>query len=923
MLHPLASRVEKVQRTAQRLRWLHGVARLTVVSIALLAACGGIDYLFRAADPAARWLLSVVAVTLFAGALVKLILPSFLIREGLVTVAQRIEQRFGQLNRQLSSAVAFLVESPEKPTTGSLALRQAVVGETEALARQLDFDSVLERREAIRLAVWAAIAVAVAALGVVAAPTHAGLAALRLALPWRELPWPRRHELVLISPPERLAVGEDFELAVVDRHSSLPESVQVLIRDAAAAGTHTEEREMKLLNGRMIYRRENITRSFEYRVRGGDDDTIPWQRLTVVEPPKLLELTVHVAPPAYASMPPRSESRVVKALVGSHLQIRGRFDKPIKHASVWTETPEFSLPPVAVSPDGLNFTAPAAGGEWVVDRSGSLWCEFADRQGLHFGRETHIEVQAVPDAPPSIAWESPVEPLYVTAGARVPIRGIVKDDLAVQGIQLRYTLPGHVAAEQVMELFSLDSPQSQPAGDIRPFDDRWDLSRLPDLVPGAELSLRILAEDAQPQVVSTAARRVIIISGDALLRRVASRQAAILEQLAESLRLERQVRDRVQWLTSRSAEMPLNVDLLHALEALTQHQREVQQLLGNQPAGAERLLRDALRELADNRADQQAIAQKLAELLTEVQRVNERPLPVTEQQLTEAVKTAREMLDVVSSATDHKNSVSAAMLQSVRAADLELESIVQALARLVGALTEWDDANRVSRELGQIAMDQEVLADETEELRLKSVIADAALPGDQQARVQQLAQRQGELARRLDKLQARLDKLSTAEAGHANERFLASAQDSVRRLAIGGQMRAAAGQLARRQLGAARDTEGQVLKSLQQLRDALGPDQAGADASAAPGTGQQPMPHDTGANDADADVTAQLEQLKRLQEELNVRTTELDAAPPPDSNAASREQAKLALARDQSRLADAVQELLSRLATQPERMEKK
>jgi hypothetical protein len=361
---------------------MYGLGRLAIVAVASLAAFGLLDFLVRPQTPAIRWLFSGGVAALWAWGLIGLALPSLFARENLVSVAERIEQRYRQLNRQLSSAVAFLTQPSAGPAAGSLTLRSAVVAETEALAEGLDFRSALDMRQAGRVTAIAGLLLAAAALFASLAPATAGLAVQRLMMPWHEADWPRNHELALVAPPRRLARGDDFEVAVIDRRGKLPDSVQMLLRHYDDGGDQrTYARELKPQGERFVYRQDKVTRGFEYRVRGGDDDTMSWTRLAIIEPPKLQALTVQVVPPAYTGFPPRTEGRVVKALVGSRVRIQGRFERPIQRALIHAETPELAAPAVAVSPDGLTFLAPADGSEWTIERSGVLSFSFIDQEG--------------------------------------------------------------------------------------------------------------------------------------------------------------------------------------------------------------------------------------------------------------------------------------------------------------------------------------------------------------------------------------------------------------------------------------------------------------------------------------------------------------------------------------------------------------
>src|SRR5205085_11475642 len=112
--------------------------------------------------------------------------------------------------------------------------------------------------------------------------------------------------------------------------------------------------EMKFLDGRMVYRLENVARGFRYRASGGDDDTMPWQRLDVVEPLQVAGLKVVVHPPAYAGQPWEATGSVFTMLEGSRLAISGRVDQPLSAAWVLREGTKEATN-LTIAEDGISF----------------------------------------------------------------------------------------------------------------------------------------------------------------------------------------------------------------------------------------------------------------------------------------------------------------------------------------------------------------------------------------------------------------------------------------------------------------------------------------------------------------------------------------------------------------------------------------
>jgi hypothetical protein len=829
MHQSLVQRVESVRTAARRLVFRYGLARFGAAVVAVTVGLGLIDYLLRPHDALLRAMFSAAAAGLAIWAFVRLCWPALCFRPSRVATARQIERRFPALRERLSSAISFAGEAESDGRAGSPELRRAVIAEAEALSVDMDFRGALDQR-AVRGAVAMAAAVAgISAILALVNPAAAGLAVARLAQPWRELPWPRRHELEFAALPTRFARGEDFEFAIVDRRGVLPEHVQLLIRQETPGGWRTEAKEMKLLDNRMVFRLDNVTRAFEYRARGGDDDTLPWTELTVVDPPKIVDLEVLADPPAYTGLAQQSAGRVVSTVVGSRLRLRGTLDQPIRSALIKPVATDFSVPAVEVAADGRHFIAPGSGGEWTVNHSGAFWFELTDQHGMTFGRDTRMELHALPDTPPSIAWDSPGDHSFVTRRAMVTVKGAVKDDLAVRSLQLRYMRPGQSDEEQVVDIYTgqnLNTPgKATMGGESRRFEYGWELSNLAGLAAGDVLAVRITAEDYQPQLSTTTVRRLTIITEEDLDNRIAARQTAILGQLADALRVARQCREQTESLAIRLNETEqLTAGDIQLLQAAQHNQRQVERLLGATSEGAEGQITALVDELAANRAAKQASGQRLNDLLTQVHAINQGPIPAIGQELTEAIKAAGEATsDRVAPQREACDGLASDVPGRLQSAAARQEDVVQSLERIVGTLTEWDNFSRIAREVGQIRADQERLAAETDDLMVKDATAVTGLSAADRATARQLSQRELELGRRLDKLQTRMEEMLrklTAE-DPLTAAALADALDAARRLAIGGQMREAGARLSQLQLGQARQTQQQVLDALKQLSESL------------------------------------------------------------------------------------------------------
>jgi hypothetical protein len=830
MLHPLQQRVWDVECRVRRLTLACGAARFLAAALAIVAGTGLLDYFLRPRDGGVRLILSLAVLLGVAWACWRFLAPVLGRHRSLIHSAARIERHFPVLGERLSSAIAFLAQSPDDPTAGSVVLRRAVVAETEALAVDLDFQAAVEPKPA-RRALWLAGTVLLATvLTAAAAPRHVSIAARRLAIPWGHDHWPARHQLVIVRGAETIAVGDDFEIEVADRSGELPEEVFLQIRREQEGRRGVETRPMKRIGDRMVFRLDNVSASLEYRAFGGDDDSMGWRLLSVVTPPKIVELTVEVTPPAYTGRPRETIGRVARVLAGSQIALRGKVDRPIRSAALKREDGQKLPVQFAVAGGGLAFHAPAdSAKKWIVEKSETLWFDLAGEQPLPGVRDARLELQVLPDAPPTLSWELPSDHALVTPRALVPIKCLVKDDLAIRRVELRYLRPdASDAGEQVVELYRGPDKPQPPAplaagagGQTLALDTSWDLAAIPALQPGAVLAVRIVAEDYRPQQSAATVRRLTIIAEEELENRVVQRQSSVLAQLGEALRLARAAREQTAALEIRLRETgTLTPQDISHLQSAELNQRQVQRLLSDPADGVQAQIAALLEELRFNRVASQAAAERMQELLEKVRQIEREQLAAIAHELNAALKAARAAVgQEASSCGPPPEEVS----QGLARAGAGQEQVIETLESLLGNLTQWDSFSRLAREVAQLRSEEERLADETEKLRLE--LATSATPQSAALRAEsrRLAQRQRDIARRFDKLQSRMQEM----LGRVDQEdplvaaTLAEAIDASRRLAIAGKMRAAASELQEVQPGTAQRTQREVIQGLEELTDLL------------------------------------------------------------------------------------------------------
>ena len=433
MLHPLEQKIVALRRRVRRMATLYGLSIATAALLATTAALGLTDYLLRFQDRGLRILALLLVLGTLGWTFYRHVFAVWLARLRDVDLALLVERRFPSLGDRLLSAVEFLHVAHDDPAAGSTALRQAMVAATTAETERLDFSAVLDRRPTA----WAVAALAAVCLlagaCVVLDPSASRIAVARLINPFGTAAWPQMNHLAIRRPVERVARGRVFQIEVIDAQGArLPSEVRIHYRfDAPDAEAVEEIERLRYVEGAMTARRENVLRPFSYRVEGGDDQSMPWRDVEVVEPPTIEAASARLIPPAYTGWPPMRARRNIRALEGTRVEMAAAATKPLKSAVLCLE--DGARIPAQLVGDGKQLSV-----AFTVEKSGSYWFELADREGLSGGSDDRWEIRATHDTPPTVSIEQPTANLFVTPRAVVPIRVAAKDDLAVRSMALMF-----------------------------------------------------------------------------------------------------------------------------------------------------------------------------------------------------------------------------------------------------------------------------------------------------------------------------------------------------------------------------------------------------------------------------------------------------------------------------------------------------
>ncbi|MEM9185818.1 MAG: hypothetical protein AAGB00_04905 [Planctomycetota bacterium] len=880
MPHPLTQRLGELRARRQRGRWWAACGRVAAATLTVALTAMALDYACRSHDVGLRWLAAACVAGVAGYATVRWAAPVWRRPESSPGVAAVVQQRFPQLGSRLASALEFADQAPDDPHAGSTDLRRAVVVETAAEVQRLPLDEVLDPTPARRALAAAGVAVLVGALFALSDPAGFATAAGRLAAPWSERDWPRRNRLIIAEAPTRLARGQTFSVTAVDTRGGMPDDARLVYRSNAGGVERTHEQPLIRDRDRGVAERANVQRSFVFRVVGGDDVTMAWTTVEVVDPPSATIDRITAAPPAYTGIPGGAVGPDLRVLVGTRLRLEAASATAVESASLelrFGDDAERLEAGVSARPEGgAAILVPADA--WVAKAAtrttasgprrsdspatGAYQLRLATADGV-VGVTPPRVLRVAPDPAPAVAWRLPSTDLFVTAGAVAPIEVDVEDNLAIRSVTLvaiNASTAGALATDAGAESAGREgasapsdandfarvtlyegppSPPAKPEGLSSPAETRrvrmeWPLAPL-GLSEGDQLLLSVEAGDYRPGVgVTPLTRRVTIISAEELETRIADGAAALARDLERALAQQRSARAGAESVAiDRRSGKPIDRAVADRLATLGYEQREVAEAIADPDRGAARQAEQLLAEIENNRLERPELSAQLRSTASELRRLADEPLPEADRALADARRAAARAAEGAA-AEPGETPPAEAVAQSLGEAQSQQDASIASLESIVDSLGRWSDLQRFAREVAELERSQSDLADQTRREAAEAASGGAA-PRQREAAQQRLAAAQSELDRRFGRLQqAMRDELAqagSAEAGSEEAESLADPTTATQPIddalaesedrAIGGKIRDAARQLAAGRLGRAGEQQQAAAEDLREMLDLL------------------------------------------------------------------------------------------------------
>ncbi|MBI1346991.1 hypothetical protein GC163_11955 [bacterium] len=840
-----------LRRRLRRVIWWSGLSACVVAVLGGSLLAGFCDWWLRIDDVGMRILLSIGLCGLGTFTLWRTLWRPLRFPLTDLVLAQQLDRRFPGLAHRLSSAAEFQRQAVD-PRYGSPELQTVVIRQAQADLQQITPDDLIEARRISPLVLAALVLCVVAAAVLQAYPLEAATAVRRLAWPWGRISWPQSVVLRLLDadgqplpwdPRDAVHVvrGDELSLEVENTRGDLPENLRLQQRPAGSQSPGAIE-ELPLYP-RSSTATDTTTRAtapitllaehdaLEFRVVGGDDQTMPWFRLVAVDPPRVSELAITVTPPAYTRQPVvtlPTGSAQVRGWLGSDVEFQGSADRPVEQVEQRVgQQPSQNVP---VSADHQHWTSTLK-----IAQPGSVTLNFVlrDHRGFADTRPAALEIRGEVDAIPEMVLTEPTADVWVTPTATVPLAMQARDDLGLTQLRRSWELrrndpngENSAAAIQNDVLQELSASQPQQAA----YGVDWALEPL-QLQAGDRIVFRVEALDAydlgEPHIGKSAPRTLLVVSADEKQRELTGRIADMVEELRAAQQEQARLQaETTQLQTQLSETGQLRASDHDRLSRLQADQRRLTAQLTNEGRGLAPRIAQLRAEFPANQLHDAEAEPQLEQLSQQLQELAESTFPQLDQELAQAQKQLEASQPVSESPqtppTDASKEAAAAGRQKLAQAERLQEAVKQALTERLLQLSQWQTDRQLGETLRSLADRQSELNEKSAELGAQTLSralpeltpqqrADLATLADEQRRI---AQEVDEAQRDFAKLSQRLEADDPQRSEQAQELANQVEQDH-----LGQQLRQAADQLASNRLGEAGPVQQQSTETLRRLFD--------------------------------------------------------------------------------------------------------
>lgn len=494
---PLRLRLRALRSAIASSLWLEGLARISLLLLAIVVVDFGLDYFFHM-DRSQRFILGLLILAGLGYAAFRYLWQPLSQPASDDALVLSVEKKLALKHNSLINTLQ-LARHRDDRNLYSEAMARRVIDSGLKDVDAVDFRSAVNQSRNQTHRWW--LTLGLSGLLIVlslAFGTEVGRIWFGRNILLGNEKWPTRTRLIVEGVQDGELViprGEDHLLRVLVDPDCAQTDVDVYV-DFLSRSTGTRQKlrvsDVQPLEHMTTLR--SVNSEFQFQVVGGDFESDPIQ-IRLVEPPGFSKLSLSVIPPAYSGIgiqPLPLSVENYKLLKGSILKIEGKTDvAPVQLALA-------SGPrrlPISVDSEG-NFAGQLAGDQL---ESGRYLLDLQDQDGIGTNRPIEFTLEVVDDLSPRIRAKAYGVSRLIMNKALIPITVTVEDEFAVTSAGIRLQIGAQ--QEQVTRQLAADGLQDQLGQSEVEGETRLDLKEQ-EIEAGNTLALTIVARDNQPTDVA-------------------------------------------------------------------------------------------------------------------------------------------------------------------------------------------------------------------------------------------------------------------------------------------------------------------------------------------------------------------------------------------------------------------------------------
>ncbi len=438
LARPLRRGLGALRRRVRSLLLVLGVSRSVAVLASALLLFFVLDYTLRL-PLWVRGCLLVATIAITAVVAIRRLLTPLARKITDETLASRVEAAHPELQDRLRSSLAFAGAPIDDPDNeDSPELMRTVVEQTIEQTRSLRFADVARSNIPIR---WATAAAALAGILLLGSAARADLAStfIKRSLLLQDVSWPRRTTLSVVDMvpgvPRPVTRGRETTI-VVRADGSIPDRVEFRYWESGsdrASGERVELTPAAEDRGRFAITLP-VYKSYEFTIRGGDDDREPIYQIRALTPPSIDKLEMDVTYPSYLGKP-------METLVGGDQRLPAGTKVSLRLKSTIPLAKAFMTFGANV-PRTLEASAPDAFRiEFVAEKDTRFSLRLVGKSGEENdpGMDTFV-IRVLKDQPPTVRIYTPSAHTNRVENGVVFIGFVARDDHRVGKVTFEYTV---------------------------------------------------------------------------------------------------------------------------------------------------------------------------------------------------------------------------------------------------------------------------------------------------------------------------------------------------------------------------------------------------------------------------------------------------------------------------------------------------